>query len=90
MELIFYHQPIRPKATMLSKMSDITTQLETKRRQVREIDAKLREMPSGTKKRGEAYNTKLMLQMEIDELERVLDSQDSMSADDSPSGVGGA
>ena len=75
---------------MLSNMSDITTQLETKRRQVREIDAKLREMPSGTKKRGEAYNTKLMLQMEIDELERVLDSQDSMSADDSPSGVGGA
>ena len=75
---------------MLSKMSDITTQLETKRRQVREIDAKLREMPSGTKKRGEAYNTKLMLQMEIDELERVLDSQDSMSAVDSHSGVGGA
>ena len=66
---------------MLSKMSDITTQLDTKRRQVREIDAKLREMPSGTKKRGEAYNTKLMLQMEIDELEIVLDSQDSMSAE---------
>ncbi len=75
---------------MLSKMSDITTQLDTKRRQVREIDAKLREMPSGTKKRGEAYNTKLMLQMEIDELEIVLDNQDSMSADDSPSGVGGS
>ena len=71
-------------------MSDITTQLDTKRRQVREIDAKLREMPSGTKKRGEAYNTKLMLQMEIDELEIVLDNQDSMSADDSPSGVGGS
>ena len=71
-------------------MSDITIQIETKRRQVREIDAKLREMPSGTKKRGEAYNTKLMLQMEIDELERVLYSQDGMSADDSPSGVGGA
>ncbi len=71
-------------------MSDITTQLETKRRQVREIDAKLREMPSGTKKRGEAYNTKLMLQMEIDELERVLDSQEGMSADDSTSWVGGA
>jgi hypothetical protein len=73
---------------MLSNMSDITTQLETKRRQVREIDAKLREMPSGTKKRGEAYNTKLMLQMEIDELERVIDSQEGMGADDSPSGAG--
>mgnify|MGYP003425755468 CR=1 FL=1 len=70
-------------------MSDITIQIETKRRQVREIDAKLREMPSGTKKRGEAYNTKLMLQMEIDELERVLDSQEGMVADDSPSGAGG-
>ena len=69
-------------------MSDITTQLETKRRQVREIDTKLREMPSGTKKRGEAYNTKLMLQMEIDELERVIDSQEGMGADDSPSGAG--
>ena len=69
-------------------MSDITIQIETKRRQVREIDAKLREMPSGTKKRGEAYNTKLMLQMEIDELERVIDSQEGMGADDSPSGAG--